>query len=133
MGGEIHCNFAEDAFRLWQLLCLCVQYELPAFLTAYARTSLVNSVEQPRAAPVLPVLVQAAEKVGLTRSERCFAAFQLLNNPEALASLGDDHRRQAQVLLSALADVERRVMGSPATPQAARTEIQQHPGPRHHC
>merc|ERR1712106_1005516 len=42
--GDICLSFGEDAFLLWQLLCLCVQYGLPSHLTEYARCALVRSL-----------------------------------------------------------------------------------------
>merc|ERR1712226_327962 len=97
--GVLNCGFADDAFLLWQLLCLCVQYALPA---------LVHVLVNPMHAPVLPALFFAADKVGLTPDERCFAACVLLKNPAAaLGSIGDGPSRTegaVHLLLAALAE-----------------------------
>lgn len=117
--GEIRLGFREDAFLLWQLLCLCVQYSLPQVLTAYVRTALVSALRQPRFAAVVPVLLQAADKVGLTKTEAAFIAGMLAGSPQALDSL-DGEARQAQALLAAVVAIEKHVQGSSTSAAAAR-------------
>uniref|UniRef100_A0A7S4RQ62 BTB domain-containing protein n=1 Tax=Alexandrium monilatum TaxID=311494 RepID=A0A7S4RQ62_9DINO len=107
--GELACPFEQDGFLLWQLLCLCAQYGLPQPLTTYARTALVHSLSSARHAPVVPVLLQAVDKVGLTSEEGLFAACIFLDNPEA-APIPGGFEGKAQVLLSALAEVELSLM-----------------------
>lgn len=116
--GELACAFQEDAFLLWQLLCLCTQYALPAPLAVYARTALLHSLGSARHAPVVPVLLQAADKVGLTSDEGLYAACVLLSSAQAVPG-ASGNEAQAQALLSALAEVERSVLRSqdmPGTP-----------------
>lgn len=110
--GEIRLSFREDAFLLWQMLCLCVQYALSIELTKYVRSALVSSLWEPRHAAVVPVLLQAADKVSLTEKESCLVAYALLANPEAaLVDVLDDARR-AQVLVTALGDIEKHVLSA---------------------
>ncbi|CAK0805684.1 unnamed protein product, partial [Prorocentrum cordatum] len=82
--GEVG-DLQQDAFLLWQLVCLCTQYALPAPLAEHARTALVAVIDEPRHAPVAPVLMQAADKVGLTTEERGFVACAVLRCPAASA------------------------------------------------
>jgi len=105
--GQLHCRFAQDAFLLWQLLCLCVQYRLPAPLTNFARTALVASFQKPENGAVLPVLCKAAEHVSLTMSEYAYVIFSILTREDVLENCGDD--RGVAVIRSALTGLEKLV------------------------
>lgn len=109
--GELHCSFGEDGFLFWQLLCLCTRYLLPAPLAGFARGELVRSLRQPRFSPVVPVLLEAAERIGLEEEEACFVACTLLSSPEALGAGFPTSESRAQALLAALSEVERWVCG----------------------
>lgn len=112
--GEVSCqHFAGDAIMLWQLLCLCAQYNLPAPLTAYARTALLASLSSgDRQDQLLPALLLMADQVELTPLERAFAALALLAAPATLAAVRGGHEAQARVLLAALTEVERHVLAA---------------------
>jgi len=116
--GELACTFEEDGFLMWQLLCLCTQYGLPQPLTTYARTALVHSLGVARHAPVVPVLLQALDKVNLTSEEGLFTACVFISNPEA-APIPGGVEGKAQALLAALAEVERSAVRCQGEPQAA--------------
>eukprot|EP00927_Polykrikos_kofoidii_P038897 TRINITY_DN33342_c0_g1_i1.p1 TRINITY_DN33342_c0_g1~~TRINITY_DN33342_c0_g1_i1.p1 ORF type:complete len:987 (-),score=197.07 TRINITY_DN33342_c0_g1_i1:30-2933(-) len=122
-GGDFACSFAEDGFLMWQLLCLCTRYMFPEALTRFARTGLLHLIGEPRHATVLPALVQAADKVGLSPSEGIFAACTLLQSQEALDSTDG---KQAKVLLATLREIERGMLdgsrsGGGARPDTSRT------------
>lgn len=119
--GEVG-DLPQDAFLLWQLVCLCTQYALPAPLAEYARTALVSVIDEPRHAPVAPVLMQAADKVGLTAEERGFVARAVLRFPAASAGTEGPPGGKArpQALLAAITETEALVFGpQPARPKAA--------------
>mmetsp|Transcript_20375 Transcript_20375/g.36441 ORF Transcript_20375/g.36441 Transcript_20375/m.36441 type:complete len:653 (+) Transcript_20375:36-1994(+) len=106
--ARLSCDFAEDGFLLWQLLCLCAKYDLPAPLTRFARSAILRTLVDSRFAPLTPVLIEASVEVGLTPDEACFVACALLRSPKA--ALGTDGA--ADVLLAALAEVERHILMS---------------------
>jgi len=111
--ASLSCDFADDGFLLWQLLCLCVQYGLPQPLTRYARSTLMQTLSDQKFASIMPVLLQACHEVGLSSEEVCFVACAILRSPEA--ALPDGHGKEAQdqqtqVLLAALAEVERHAL-----------------------
>jgi len=115
--GELACTFSKDAFLLWQLLCLCTHYRLPAPLAFFTRAALVHSLGTPRHAPVVPALLQAADNVGLTPEEAFFTACIFLGSPQAAQAVdseGKGTERHSQALLAALAKVESWMLGSGA-------------------
>eukprot|EP00930_Biecheleria_cincta_P068182 TRINITY_DN5537_c0_g3_i1.p1 TRINITY_DN5537_c0_g3~~TRINITY_DN5537_c0_g3_i1.p1 ORF type:complete len:708 (-),score=106.31 TRINITY_DN5537_c0_g3_i1:150-2273(-) len=111
--ANLSCDFADNGFLLWQLLCLCVHYGLPPPLTKYARSTLLQTLSDQKFASILPVLLQACHEVGLSSEEVCFVSCAILRSPEA--ALPDGHGKEAQdqrtqVLLAALAEVERHAL-----------------------
>eukprot|EP00931_Biecheleriopsis_adriatica_P011237 TRINITY_DN11230_c0_g1_i1.p1 TRINITY_DN11230_c0_g1~~TRINITY_DN11230_c0_g1_i1.p1 ORF type:complete len:751 (+),score=157.16 TRINITY_DN11230_c0_g1_i1:52-2253(+) len=113
--GRLSCDFAEDGFLLWQLLCLCARYGLPEPLRRYALSALLRRLIDVRYAAITPVLLQASKEVGLSPDEACFVACAMLRSPEAaLGSAGskEGQKRQAEAVLNALAEVERHALWS---------------------
>lgn len=111
--ASLSCDFADDGFLLWQLLCLCVRYGFPQPLTRYARSTLLRTLSEKKYASIAPVLLQACDKVGLPSEEVCFVACAILRNPEAALPHGRGKEVQDQrteVLLAALAEVERHAL-----------------------
>lgn len=111
--ANLSCDFADDGFLLWQLLCLCVRYGFPQPLTRYARSTLLRTLSDKKYASITPVLLQACDEVGLSSEEVCFVACAILRSPEA--ALHHGHGKEAQdqrtdVLLAALAEVERHAL-----------------------
>jgi len=87
MYGDVKaCCLISDAFLLWQLLCLCTQYAFPATLAEYARAALLHSLRLLEHAPLMGMLLQAADKVNLAPAERVFVAAMLVADPAALES-----------------------------------------------
>ncbi|CAK9041721.1 unnamed protein product [Durusdinium trenchii] len=104
--SRISCDFSEDGFLLWQLLCLCSSYQLPEPLWRYARSALLRVLVDSTFAVVTPLLLEARDEVGLSDLEACFAAHTFLQSPEvALRSC-----EQPQALLTALGEIERQAM-----------------------
>jgi len=113
--GELLLTFPEDGFLLWQSVCLCAQYGLPAALTSYLRILLVRSLVNSNYAEVSAVLLQASDKLGLTNAEAAFAARAFIANSKiALASI-DDGGEKASLLDSVLAQLEQYVVQESAS------------------
>lgn len=110
--SRLHCNFSEDGFLLWQLLCLCTEYDLPKPLWRYAKAALLAAVTQTRYAPVLPVLLEARAQVGLDQEEAAAISYALLCHHE-VGLKGMPIEEQSQVILIALGIVEHYVLEPP--------------------
>jgi hypothetical protein len=124
--GEVSLSFEKDAFLLWQLLCLCVQYGLPAVFTAYVRSALVISLRDSRHAAVLPVLLNAANNVGLTPAESCLVADQFLSSPDAALAGVEGESRRVQVVLIVLGIIGKYLEAAAGQPVQAAANAQ-HP------
>eukprot|EP00930_Biecheleria_cincta_P044107 TRINITY_DN30267_c0_g1_i1.p1 TRINITY_DN30267_c0_g1~~TRINITY_DN30267_c0_g1_i1.p1 ORF type:complete len:861 (+),score=174.46 TRINITY_DN30267_c0_g1_i1:160-2583(+) len=104
-----------DGRALWQLLSLCIKYQLPELLRRHACSALLRSLGSVENLAVLPLLMRGARASGLRQQERCYVLHCLLTQPEALASADHDksgHQRKAKTLLAALAELEQLVAGS---------------------
>eukprot|EP00746_Dinoflagellata_sp_MGD_P139358 gnl/MRDRNA2_/MRDRNA2_72831_c0_seq1.p1 gnl/MRDRNA2_/MRDRNA2_72831_c0~~gnl/MRDRNA2_/MRDRNA2_72831_c0_seq1.p1 ORF type:complete len:852 (-),score=142.18 gnl/MRDRNA2_/MRDRNA2_72831_c0_seq1:62-2617(-) len=106
--GEFCCDFEEDGSLLWQLLCLCLKYQLPQPLRQCALLSTLRALTLTRNAAVVGVLLRGAQQIGLHPQEqqfvaRCFAC-------TSKAYLAVEEAKRVKTLQIALALLEKSVM-----------------------
>lgn len=107
--GEVRCAFEDHAHLLWQLLCLCVKYQLPNPLKRYASASLLRVLAHKRSAPVVGVLLRASQQVGLQPRDQAYVTRVFLCSPHALAAV--EETKRSKTLKAALAIAEQCVIG----------------------
>ncbi|CAJ1409520.1 unnamed protein product [Effrenium voratum] len=96
--SQLSCDFAEDGFRLWQLLCLCATFHLPEPLWRFAKSAMLRTLGNPEFAAVAAVALEAREEIHLSGPEVCFVAHALLRSPEAaLRKWPTEQQRQAEI------------------------------------
>jgi len=102
--GDVECSFQSNGRLLFQLLCLCERYRLPAFLSHFAQRSLLQCLDDPLSGAVIPHLLRDGKELKLSPPVRQFVARHFIRQDAAWHATDVDD--QSVLLSQAISELE---------------------------